>query len=114
MALQAIGFFGVPSCYIMRRWIKDIRSEHHKRNRNKDVCSNKEGYDLLYKKVIELLEEKSLSNESCQIAHHALEETLKWFASINWSLKSDKENIENNILLEKMRKRTYNGRLKKV
>lgn len=137
MALQVIGFFVISSCYIMRRWTKDIRSKHHKWNRNKDVFSNKEKYDLLYKKTVELLEEGSLSNESCQIARYALEETVKRCTSIKRSLKIDKENIEKNVLLkkplldpplsktkgalkwirggiEKGHKRTYNGRVKNV
>ncbi|KAJ1396096.1 Zinc finger, PMZ-type [Sesbania bispinosa] len=136
MAIQAVGVFAVPSRYILRRWTKDIRSKHHKKDMNEDVCSNKKRYDLLYKKAIELLEEASLTNESCKVACNALEESLKQCSSINHSLKTDKENVCKDILhdkslldpqvsktkgaprriksgVEKGRKRTYDGKVKK-
>ncbi|KAJ1405850.1 protein far-red impaired response 1-like [Sesbania bispinosa] len=101
MSLQVVGVFAVPSSYISRRWTKDIRSKHLKRKMNDNACTKKERYDHLYEKVFQLLEEGSLSNESFNFASHALEETFKRCASINQSLKIDRETVGKNILHEK-------------
>jgi hypothetical protein len=101
MALQYSGIFVVPSHYILKRWTKDIRSRHHKRNINEDICSKKERYDRLYPKVSQLLEEGSLTNESYNFACHALEEALKQCAFLNRSLKNSPENSRKSTLLDK-------------
>lgn len=84
-----------------------------------------------------MLEEGSLSFESYNFACHALEETLKQCATINKSLKVDKDSVGQNSLhekplrnpkgsktkgaprrmrsgIEKGRKRTSNVKIKKV
>jgi hypothetical protein len=137
MAFQFIGIFAVPSNYILRRWTKDIRSLHHKRKTNEDMCSNKDRYDMLYEKAIQLLEEGSLSKESCNFACQSMEEALKHCAIINQSMKSSRGNVGKKILLDKKlldpkpantkgapkriksgiergRKRTSSGKVKKV
>jgi hypothetical protein len=98
MALLAVGVFAIPSQYILRRWSKDVRSKHLKRKTDEDVSSNKERFDRLYEKTIEFIEEGSLSHESYNFACHALGEALKQCATINQSLKIDKENIGKNKL----------------
>ncbi|WJX71512.1 hypothetical protein P8452_55497 [Trifolium repens] len=98
MALLAVGVFAIPSQYILRRWSKDVRSKHLKRKTDEDVSSNKERFDRLYEKTIEFIEEGSLSHESYNFACHALGEALKQCATINQSLKIDKENIDKNKL----------------
>lgn len=65
------------------------------------MFANKGRYDRLYQKVIKSIEEGSLFNESCHIAYHALEDTIKQCVSINQSLKIDKVKIGKKILLEK-------------
>jgi hypothetical protein len=98
MALLTVGVFAIPSQYILRRWSKDIRSKHLKRNADEDVCSSKERFDRLYERTIEFIEEGSLSYESYNFACHTLGEALKQCATINQSLKIDKENVGKNNL----------------
>jgi hypothetical protein len=82
----------------LRRWSKDIRSKHLKRNTDEDVCSSKERFDRLYERTIEFIEEGSLSYESYNFACHTLGEALKQCATINQSLKIDKESVGKNNL----------------
>jgi hypothetical protein len=89
--LLVVGVFAVPPHYILRRWTKDIRSNHLKRKMNEDVGSKKERFDRLYEKAVEFLEEGSLSHESYNFACHTLEEALTQCATINKSLKVDME-----------------------
>ncbi|GAU33968.1 hypothetical protein TSUD_60980 [Trifolium subterraneum] len=98
MALLTVGVFAIPSQYILRRWSKDLRSMHHKRKTDEDVCSSKERFARLCEKSIEFIEEGSLSYESYNFACHTLGEALKQCANINQSLKVDKENVGKNNL----------------
>ncbi|GAU47689.1 hypothetical protein TSUD_245800 [Trifolium subterraneum] len=98
MALLTVCVFAVPSQYILRSWSKDLRSKHHKRKTDEDVCSSKERFDRLYEKSIEFIEEGSLSYESYNFACHTLGEALKQCATINQSLKVDQENVGKNNL----------------
>ncbi|PNY02183.1 protein far-red impaired response 1-like [Trifolium pratense] len=98
MALLTVGVFAIPSQYILKRWSKDVRSKHHKRKTDEDVCSSKERFDRLHEKSIEFIDEASLSHESYNFACHTLGEALKHCATINQSLKVDKENVGKNNL----------------
>jgi hypothetical protein len=98
MALLTVGVFAIPSQYILRRWNKDVRSKHHKRKTDEDVCSSKERFDRLYEKTLEFIEEGSLSCESYNFACHTLGEALKQCATINKSLNIDKEIVGKNNL----------------
>ncbi|KAK2398946.1 hypothetical protein QL285_048836 [Trifolium repens] len=69
---------------------------------NEDNCSsNKDRYDILYQKAVQLLEEGSLTDESCNFACQSMEEALKHCALINQSLKVSRENVGKNILLDR-------------
>ncbi|GAU46502.1 hypothetical protein TSUD_285840 [Trifolium subterraneum] len=100
MALLTVCVFAIPPQYILRRWSKDVRSKHHKRKIDEDVFSSKERFDRLYEKTIEFIEEGSLSYESYNFACHTLDEALKQCATINQSLKIDKENVGKNNLCD--------------
>lgn len=87
---------------------------------NEDVCSSKERYDRLYEKAIELFKEGSLSHESYNFACHALEEIvgkniLKEKTLLDPQVSKTKgapKRLKSGI--EKGRKRTSSGKVKKV
>ncbi|CAJ2630952.1 unnamed protein product [Trifolium pratense] len=64
----------------------------------KYACTSKERFDRLHEKSIEFIDEASLSHESYNFACHTLGEALKHCATINQSLKVDKENVGKNNL----------------
>lgn len=106
--LQSSGVFRIPSHYILKRWTKDARNGYTSRYMSKEVDPKKQHFNDLFQKANKLIEEGSLSQESYDIAKHALEEALKQCASINHSLNGtsydihsvDKENVNNNVLCD--------------
>uniref|UniRef100_A0A5B7BC12 Protein FAR1-RELATED SEQUENCE n=1 Tax=Davidia involucrata TaxID=16924 RepID=A0A5B7BC12_DAVIN len=92
IVLQMSGVSSIPSYYILKRWTKDavkirqtmseISSRLHFRvQRFNDLC----------KRAIKLGEQGSLSQETYNIAFHALEEALQHCVGVNHSVRSVSE-----------------------
>ncbi|OMO69242.1 hypothetical protein CCACVL1_19590 [Corchorus capsularis] len=109
------GVFNIPSRYILKRWTKDVRTKYKKGSGCEELQSKKQRRDALFDRATELIEEGSLSLESYNIAHQALQDALKRCSSVNHSLNLSnkdacganeshdlgKENFDCNILHEK-------------
>ena len=110
--LHSLGVFSISSCYILKRWIKDVRTKFKKDSMCEDLQSKKQRHDDLLERAIKLIEEGSLSMESYNIAQGAMKDALKHCSTVNQSLKLsnnnacaadesyylDKENFDGNIL----------------
>ncbi|OMO80508.1 hypothetical protein COLO4_24061 [Corchorus olitorius] len=113
--LHSLGVFNIPSRYILKWWTKDVRTKYKKGSGCEELQSKKQRRDDLFDRATELIEEGSLSLESYNIAHQALQDALKRCSSVNHSLNLSnkdacganeshdlgKENFDCNILHEK-------------
>ncbi|OMP08529.1 Zinc finger, PMZ-type [Corchorus olitorius] len=113
--LHSLGVFNIPSRYILKWWTKDVRTKYKKGSACEELQSKKQRRDDLFDRATELIEENSLSLESYNIAHQAVQDALKRCSSVNHSLNLSnkdacganesldlgKKNFDCNILHEK-------------
>ncbi|XP_071736502.1 protein FAR-RED IMPAIRED RESPONSE 1 isoform X2 [Rutidosis leptorrhynchoides] len=81
VVLQHRGISSIPSRYILKRWTKDAKNNNPLINEG--VTNRVQMYNELCKQAIQLGEEGSLSEESYDIAFHALVEALKTCVNVN-------------------------------
>lgn len=88
VVLQMCQQSAIPSQYVLKRWTKDVKSRHFLGEESEQVQSRVQRYNDLCKRALKLSEEGSLSQESYNIAFHALEEAFGNCISANNSSKT--------------------------
>lgn len=87
IVLQMCGVHNIPSQYILKRWTKDAKSRQN--TGHLEVAeSRNQRYNNLCRRALKLGDEGSLSEESYNIAFKALDEALRKFERVNFSIQS--------------------------
>ncbi|CAK9157160.1 unnamed protein product [Ilex paraguariensis] len=87
IVLQILGVHNIPSQYILKRWTKDAKNRGPMRQT--DIIESRfQRYTELCRRAFKLGDEGSLSQESYNIAFHALEEALRKCETVNNSTQS--------------------------
>lgn len=89
VVLQMSGVFNIPFKYILQRWTNAATSRRCVSDRLDEVQSKVRRLNDLCRRAIVLGEEGSLSQESYDIAMHAIKEALSRCANLNNSSESD-------------------------
>ncbi|OMO61223.1 Zinc finger, PMZ-type [Corchorus olitorius] len=92
--LHSLGVFNIPYRCILKRLAKDVRTKYKKANGCEELQSKKQRHYDLFDRATELIEKGSLSLESYNIAHQALQDALKRCSSVNHSLNLSKMHVE--------------------
>ncbi|XP_057956638.1 protein FAR1-RELATED SEQUENCE 2-like isoform X2 [Malania oleifera] len=95
LVLQMSGVSNLPSQYILRRWTNYAKIKQNENSISSLFHYRVQRFNDLCKQAIKLGEKGSLSEETYNIAFHALEEALKHCVGVNSSVKSV---LEPNIL----------------
>ncbi|PKI60211.1 hypothetical protein CRG98_019399 [Punica granatum] len=93
VVLQMSGCFSIPSRYILQRWTNAALSRHAIGEKLEEVPSKVRRYNDLCRRAIILGQEGSISQESYNIALHAIKEAMKQCANVNNLVESETQPI---------------------
>ncbi|KAA8519845.1 hypothetical protein F0562_014065 [Nyssa sinensis] len=90
IVLQMSGVSSIPSHYILKRWTKDaVKIRQTMSEISSRLHSRVQRFNDLCKQAIKLGEQGSLSQETYDIAFHALEEALQHCVGVNHSVRTE-------------------------
>lgn len=98
IVLQMSGCFIIPSTYVLQRWTRAALSRHVIDEKLEEIASKVRRYNDLCRRAIILGEEGSISQESYNVALHAMKEAMKQCANVNNLVERETPHIDSSIV----------------